>query len=137
MPSFANTNVFLAVEADAQRAVSHRLGAGGAQVDDREPAVGEPGAPIVRDPQTGVVGSAPDHRVADGEKLALVDRRCVRAVGVDAGDPAHQATALLSIVRLTARQGKVTPCGQGFALRMGFCHSTGGNSACSKEFRDG
>ena len=74
---------------------------------------------------------------SDRQELALVDRRRVRAVGVDAGDPAHQATALLSVVRLAAREGKVSPCDQGFALALGFCHSTGGNSARSKEFRDG
>ena len=83
--------VDLAVEGDGVAATGavHRLRAGRAQVDDGEPLMGEPRAPIVRQPQAVAVGAARRHAVVDALELGAIDRRGDVEIGVDTGYAAH------------------------------------------------
>jgi hypothetical protein len=81
--------VDLAVEGDGQLAQVHRLGAGLAQVDDRQAAVGQPRAPVGRHPGGRAVGAAQGHLVARAVERIGVDPLAATIVE-NGGDPAHR-----------------------------------------------
>ena len=97
--------VDLAVEGDGVAAAGavHRLRAGLAQVDDGEPLMGEPRAPVGGKPQAVAVGAARRHAVVDALELGAIDRRRDVEIGVDTGyaahDPAREVAATVNAHR--------------------------------------
>lgn len=70
--------------------VDHRLVAGGAQVEDRQPAVAEQDASVFGGPLPFGVGAAPAHRLAKSVQALPVGGVGGALVGEQAGDAAHQ-----------------------------------------------
>ena len=95
----------LAVEDDPQPAVGrgHRLRAGLTQVDDREPAMREPGTPVGRDPQPFAVRPAALHRLAHRKQLSALGGRRAQPVRIDTGNSAHDRSGSLGLNALPVR----------------------------------
>ena len=72
--------VDFAVEHDPKRSVHgpHRLSAGRAQIDNRQPPMGQTDALVSRHPQAGAVGPAANHRVARLNHLLGVQQLYLR-----------------------------------------------------------